>query len=382
MNKNKNKLWVFGIITLIALIILVLITTKTNNEKTIKIGSILAISGDAGSYGRSIQNAISLAIEEINKNGGIDGKQIILVSEDGKCNGKDSVTAIRKLIDVDKINIVIGGMCSGETIASAPIAEENKVILFSPASGAQEITYLGDYIFRNMPSDSSSANKIAEVAIKNKNYKIAIIAENTDYGEALAKTFKNKFSSLNGQIITDERINPDQRDYSTNIKKVLSKNFDALYIITQTEATLDLILKELEINNFSGQIYGTEFSGTEKILINHKEISERTVYAIPYFDENNALAKKLLENLKLKYNEDSKSIPKSYLARAYDSVYILSEAIDYCGTDKDTECIKSYLYNIKDREGASGKLTIDKNGDPIYEFELKIIKDGKVEDYN
>ena len=100
----------------------------------IMIGFIGPLTGDAAAYGEPERDVVALAVEEINAAGGINGRQISVIYEDGKCDGTASASAAQKLVNVDKVKVIIGGFCSGETLGAAPIAEQNKVILISPSS--------------------------------------------------------------------------------------------------------------------------------------------------------------------------------------------------------------------------------------------------------
>ena len=119
------------VIALLCLVITGCTITGNVTKETIRIGIIAPFTGDAAVYGQSEKNAIDLAVEEINLNGGIDGRLIEVIYEDGKCNGMDATTAAQKLINVDNVDIILGGTCSGETLAIAPLAEapDTSVIL-------------------------------------------------------------------------------------------------------------------------------------------------------------------------------------------------------------------------------------------------------------
>src|SRR3989344_6415480 len=89
---------------------------EQNFNGSYKIGVMLALTGDAATYGLPEQQAIKIAADEINSKGGINGKKIEIIYEDGKCNPKDGNAAAQKLINVDKVKVIIGGSCSGETL--------------------------------------------------------------------------------------------------------------------------------------------------------------------------------------------------------------------------------------------------------------------------
>ncbi|MCK4458341.1 MAG: ABC transporter substrate-binding protein [Methanosarcinales archaeon] len=131
----------------------------------IRIGAILPLTGEAAEYGEDAKLGIDLAVEEINAAGGINGKRIQVVYEDSQATPSQGVSAIQKLTTVDKVPVIIGAMASSVTLAIAPIAEENKVVLLSPASSAPQITEAGDYIFRTEFSDAYGGKAQAELTM-------------------------------------------------------------------------------------------------------------------------------------------------------------------------------------------------------------------------
>ena len=368
----KLTLWM---IIAVGLIGIILLSGCSKGDNIIKIGFIGPLTGDAVIYGEPVRDAVSLAVEEINDKGGVDGKRLEVIYEDGKCAGKDSATAAQKLINIDKVKVIIGGLCSGETLGAAPVAEDAKIILFSPGSGSPDITNAGDYIFRNFPSDSSSGKKMAEVAVE-KNFKnVALLVENTDYAQAIKRVFVNRFNELGGKIIIDESFSSDDNDLRTQITKIKSTNPNAIYLVPQTPQKAEIAIKQMEELGVDVQILSNELINSELVLKNVGSLIEGAIYAEPAFDENKFLAKELLNKYKEKYGSLGKGLPPVYIATAYDSVYIFKELIEDEGYD--AEKIKSALYQIKNRDVTAGKLTIDQNGDPIFEYVVKVIRGGK-----
>ncbi len=122
---------------------------QPTESEEIKIGAVLPLTGDGAKYGQSAKSGLDLAVEEINANGGIKGKFINVIYEDTKMEPKEGTSAVLKLLTIEKVPAIIGAMASSVTLAIAPIAEENKVVLLSPVSSSPLITDAGDYIFRN-----------------------------------------------------------------------------------------------------------------------------------------------------------------------------------------------------------------------------------------
>src|SRR3989344_8345398 len=382
MERKINTSRVVGTLVILIAIVAIIVgcTAQSGNNNSdsneeIKLGWLGPLSGDAAAYGEPLQQVVNLAVEEINNNGGIKGKKLKVIFEDGKCEGKEALSATQKLINIDGVKIILGGTCSGETLGAAPAAEQNKVILFSAGSGSPDITKSGDYVFRNFPSDATSGSKVAKAAIDNKHKKIAILAEQTEYAQAVKNVFKTTLTNTGGSVVIDESYASDGNDYRTQITKIKAANPDAIYVVAQTPAKYGLALKQIRELGVNQQIYTNEFAAAGDILKDYSKEVEGAIYAVPYFNENEQKSKELLDKLKAKYGKLSGALPPVYLATQYDAVYLLSESIEKC--DLNTDCIKTELYKVKNREGATGTLTIDQNGDAVFEYVLKKIVNGK-----
>jgi len=377
---TKTTKGIIGIVAVAIIILAAVLIFKSRDTGEIKIGSIMPLSGDAAAYGLPLQKSAILAIEEINSQGGILGKQIKIIFEDGKCTGKEASSAAQKLINVDGVKVILGGLCSGETLGAAPIAESSKVILFSPGSGSPDITNAGDYVFRNFPSDASSGSKIAESAIEQGYVKVGVLSEVTDYAQAVSRVFKNKFKSLGGVISTDESFSSDASDFKTQITKIINAKPDAVYIVPQTPSKFGLVLKQLKELGYEGPLYTNEIAAGKDVLEQYKNEIDGAILAEPLFNPDDPISKEFLDKLTARYGELAGALPPVYLATTYDAVYILKEAIESCGEVK-ADCIKTHLYSIKNRKGTAGLLTLDPNGDPLFNYVLKVVKDGKVNEY-
>src|SRR3989338_10042895 len=220
---------------------------QTQPQGTYKIGVMYPLTGDGASYGLPIQRTTKIAIDEINAKGGVNGRKLEAIYEDGKCNPKDGNAAAQKLVNIDKVEVIIGGVCSGETLGAAPIAEENKVALISPSATSPDITNAGDFIFRLAPSDAFAGIVAAEYASKDlKTSKAAIISETTDYAQGLRNVFKSYFEDLGGEIVADETYNPEDTDFRTQVTKVKAANPDIIYLVPQAPQKGLLLVKQIK----------------------------------------------------------------------------------------------------------------------------------------
>lgn len=201
-------------------------------KEPIKIGVMGPFTGDAAIYGEPLRNVYFLAAEEINAGGGINGSNIEFIVEDSKCNGKDATNAVQKLINVDKVQVILGGFCSSESIAAVPVAEAAKVALFSPGSSSPDLTGISPYFFRNYPSDASQGKILAEVAYSKGWRTVAMLQEQTDYALGVYKTFSATFEGLGGKLVKEETPSSNI-DFRSQLTKLKAANPDALFIDTQ-----------------------------------------------------------------------------------------------------------------------------------------------------
>jgi branched-chain amino acid transport system substrate-binding protein len=371
--------------TLVAVIVIVLLliggwaiyqnqNPAPASGEPIKIGYIGPLSGDAAVYGETEKNIIGYAIDDINKNGGISGQPLEIIYEDGKCNGKDATTAAQKLISVDHVQIILGGVCSSETLAAAPIAEKGKVILLSGFSSSPDIAKAGEYIFRNAPSDADVAKLDAEtIAAKYK--KVAILSENADYSLGIKNVMKEVFSSKDVQVVADENYTGATSDFRSILTKIKSVNPDVLYVNPgSSPKDGGLIAKQARELGIAAPIHGNFLLGTLDALAAGGDALEGVVISDSI--ELNADTK----NLKTIYKEKFGTDPAHDLmmGTAYDRAYIIKMALDKVGNDATK--IKDYLNNMGEYKGVIGSYTFDDNGDLLGQASLfteVVIKNGQ-----
>ncbi len=342
----------------------------------IKVGFIGPLTGDAASYGIPFQNAVKMATDEINASGGINGRQLQIIYEDGKC-GTAAASAAQKLISIDHVQIIIGGFCSGESLAAEPITTANKVILFSPGSSSPKLTGISKYFDRNYPSDSLPAIKIAQLMTQKGLKNVGVITETSDAAVALRQAFVDEFQKLGGNLIADESFTTGTTDFRSALTKIKSANPDAVYVIGQTPASDELIIKQMDDIGLKTQLFGGfELFGGEKMLQDIPNLLEGAIYMEPSLDETATTTKSFIDKYTAQYKTFG-GLPTIYAATSYDAVYIIKDMIEQYGMN--TDVIAQGLRQLKDWHGAEGTLTIDQNGDPQFQYAVRVIHNGKVE---
>ena len=345
-------------------------SSQQNGNEPIKIGFLGPLTGDVATVGQNNKAATELAVDAINNSGGINGRQIQMIWEDGKCDGQEAANAASKLVNIDKVTAIIGGGCSAETLAAAPIAEQGKVIMFSPLSSNPSITAAGDYIFRDYPSDSYQGAKAAEFAMNELQGKnIAVLSCMSDWCTGVAKVFKDKVNSSGGKIIDSETFTDNQaNDLRTQLTKIKNAKADVIYFLAYSDATING-LKQIKQLGIKAKLLGGDSWDDPKIAKGAGTAAEGTIYFKPSAKMTDAF--KAAMAAKTGNNEVDTGSPQ-----AYDAVNILAGIMKNVGTD--TAKIKDALYQVKDYNGVSGVITLDSNGDlATANYDINMIKDGK-----
>ncbi len=348
------------------------LTKDLNRSDRITIGAILPLTGDAASYGIAIKQGIESALRKINSKGGIKGTPLSVIYEDDKADPKEGVSAINKLISINKVHAIIGAVPSSVTLAIAPIAEKNRVVLLSPASSSPRLTSAGDYIFRNYPSDTLEGKLVAQYVVNNKYSSSAVITINNDYGNGLDEVFSKEYVSLKGHIVMDEKYNEGETDFRTILAKVKEANPKCIFIVGYSKELGRLVRQARELG-IKTQFFSTVNFYDKQSIVSGGTAVEGVVFSSPVFDVNShqpAVADFVAEYKKA-YNEN----PDVWAAHGYDALLLVVEAMNTRGVSSDN--IRDGLYSIKDFPGVSGVTTFDKNGDVIKQARFLTVKNGE-----
>ncbi len=327
-------------------------TSSDDMLAPIKIGSVGPLTGDTSSIGIPSSKAVELAINEVNAAGGINGRKVEFIPEDGKCSTATANNAGAKLISIDKVTAIIGGFCSGETSAFGPNAMQNKVVMISPISSAPALSKLGKYFFRDYPSDTFQGAYAANYMYNNlKVKKVAVVYSNSDWGVGIKDVFIDAFKKLGGQVVIEEGSATDLRDFRTILGKVKAANADYIYTPMYAEASL-VFLKQLKEAGMNTKVFGgdawsdTDFQNKVDGTIGAQYVEIKTGTSDSFTKKFNAA----YPDLKIGVGT----------AQAYDATNILLNALKTVGTDPDklADAIRATKY-----DGISGHIEFDQNGD-------------------
>ena len=339
------------------LLTLVFIAGCTKTPEIITIGFMGPLSGDAASYGLSIQKGVELAKKDMAL------PNVAVVYEDSKCEGKEAATAIHKLIALHNVQAIIGEVCSGATLAAAPIANENSVVLISSASTSPDLTPAGDYILRVIPSDSLQGAFGAKLVYDRGQRALAVLYSNEEYGSGFNKVLTAEFTKSGGKVVASEAVDRGTADVRSALTKIKNKKPDALYIIANSPETAAAALKQAKELGLTAHLYGSEGLKSDDIIKAAEGAAEGlTVTSV------SAGSPAFIESYQAWYN----TMPGPFAAQGYDAYKALALAIQQ-GANTGKE-IKEKLSGLS-FDGASGHIVFDQNGDVFGNYEVYVVKD-------
>lgn len=373
---DTKIVWPIGILVIVLLAYGFLRSHNASN--TIKIGVIAPLTGTAAIYGEEGRNAILLAIDEINQAGGIQGKQLQAIVEDGKCDAKVALDAWQKLVSVDNAKIVLGGHCSTETLAIAPQAAGSKVLVLSDMTSATTIPSEGDWVFRNSPPNSYYAAKAAKY-VYNKGFKVlASITELKDYPKGFTDDFRTAFVNTGGKIVNEQSFSSDVNDFRSLLTKLRASSFDALVVSTQGPETMGLIVKQMkEIGIQAPVVFNVAFNAKKVLTASDGYLPKSFIALTPYTDPGMPAAAKFIQGYEKKFGTGI-NFNLFYISATYDMVYRLKAAMESCAPNfEDTRCLGDYFAKQKTFNGASGELTFGDDHKPLSRLATVKVVDGK-----
>lgn len=373
MNKTiKIIIWV----VVLAVIIwgAVALTGKKNatptEKQTIKIGVVMPLTGIRADAGEFTKNALDIARTEINSNQNLKYR-IDLAMEDSKYEPPVAVSALRKLLDYDKIHYVIGPYGSSEVAAAAPIAEQAGVVMIIPGAQSEEISQMGDYIFRVIHNSAQEAPIFAKfVAGKLKSDTLHFLAINTAITDPYLKSFRPVFEAEGKKIGLIEKFDQKTTDFRTELTKIKVKNPTDIFLLASPKM-VGLILKQANDLGVKSQFYNIGVEGPDLVSVGGR-FAEGLLYPYSYDAQGSEpRVKAFYEAYTNKFGVE----PDTIAANSYDAAYLLSGCFEQYGDN--AMAVKNCLYNVKDFNGASGAFSIDQNGDAIKNIFVKTVKDGK-----
>jgi branched-chain amino acid transport system substrate-binding protein len=334
-------------------------------ERVIRIGVVMPISGPGSYFGVMGKEGIDLAMEQVGKNP-INGYRLQVQAEDSACSPLQATNAVKRLIDQFKPHIVIGDECSDASLAIAPILEQNKIVQLNAGSVTMKLTESGyKYVFRIFPNAEQQSLPLVKVAREKLKAQTAVVLyEKTNAGNDNADGFEKPFVKAGGKVLAKIDFGRDVNDFTAIATRIASLGkVDVLptFALEGQQVRLAQALAQARV------VKGGGGSGVQMGSIwlpwgfDQKAGKAAIGYVrIVQFDptEKRKIVQDFIKAYQAKYGADK--TPTHINAHAYDTILIIAEAVRRGA--KDSEGIREQFSKLKDYEVTTGKITFDKKG--------------------
>ncbi|WP_313008192.1 branched-chain amino acid ABC transporter substrate-binding protein [Stutzerimonas nitrititolerans] len=315
------------------------------------------VTGPVAQYGDMQFIGAQMAIEQINKAGGVNGQQLEGVVYDDACDPKQAVAVANKIVN-DGVSFVVGHLCSSSTQPASDIYEDEGILMVTAASTSPDITSRGyELIFRTIGLDSlqgpTAGNFIAD-NLKPKN--VAVIHDKQQYGEGIATAVKKTLEDKGVKVGLFEGVNAGDKDFSSLIAKLKREGVDFVYY-GGYHPELGLLLRQSKEKGLDVRFMGPEGVGHTEITAIAGPASEGLYVTLPKSFDQDPRNQQLVEAFKAKKQDPS----GPFVFPSYAAVQVMAEGIEKAGstdTDKVAEALRSNTFDTP-----TGQLSFDEKGD-------------------
>jgi branched-chain amino acid transport system substrate-binding protein len=346
----------------------------TTTSGVIKVGYYGDLSGRTSNFGVSTKNGVMMAVDEINKAGGINGRQIEIVSEDDEGRPEKAATVVTKLVDQDKVIALVGEVASGNTLAAAPKAQASHVPMISPSSTNPAVTQVGDYIFRVCFIDPFQGEVMAKFAANTlKAKRAAIMLDfNAPYSRGLAEFFEASFVKLGGQIVTKQAYTQGDRDYKGQLTSIRSASPDVIYV-PGYYGEVGVIAKQSKQLGITAPLLGGDGWDAPQLWELGGDALNGDFISNHYSVEDPAPAiQKFVGDYRSRYG----IVPDALAALGYDAMKVLADALMRAGST-DGPKLRDAIAQTSNFAGVTGKISINAERNAVKPAVVLKLESGK-----
>lgn len=346
---------------------------NTGGSDKVRVGVFMSLTGSTANFGISSTNGIKMAADEVNKAGGINGKQVEILVQDDRSDASEAATIVTKFVTQDQVHAILGEVASSRSIAAAPIAQNAKIPMLTPSSTNPEVTRKGNFIFRSCFIDPVQGAAIAQFAARTLGAKRAAIMvdRKNDYSTGLEKVISATFTKMGGQMVGTQSYQEGDQDFNAQLTDLKGKNPEVIFVPGYYN-DVGLIAKQARDKGITVPLVGGDgWDSAQLYAIGGTALngSYFTNHYSPF--DTDPHVQKFVNDYKARYG----AVPDALAATAYDAAQIMFDAIkrskSLAGPD-----IRDALAATKDFPGVTGKVTFNENRDAVKPIVVIEIKDG------
>ena len=333
------------------------------------------LTGDTKQYGDTEKVAVEIALKDINEGMGgvLDGRELIVDFYDDKNDPKETVLIAAKILGEEKYTATIGGFSSTPTMAAAPTYQEAQMVNYSPTASHADYSAMGDYLFRNTPTQAIETTNYAEYVFNELGYKtIFLLNMNDDWGNNIAAIFTDKYEELGGEVLGAETFIPGQTtDFTPMISKAKEAAPEAFFVISLYNDTANILIQADQLDFDVAMILAS--ANLKQELIDIVGDLANGAFMMNAFspDIDTDRFKHVMEE----YTKITGKAGDAFVMQTYDVVMQLATALNEAGSTDNVK-LRDTLAGMKDYECLSGTYSMNELGDAVRVLQPIMIVDG------
>ncbi|PIE29474.1 ABC transporter substrate-binding protein [candidate division KSB3 bacterium] len=348
------------------------------DDDAIYIAISAPLTGNLAEYGLNFKRAATLALDRINKNGGIHGRKVEIILGDSKGTPKESATLAQKFVSDKRIVAQLGDFTSTCSLAAQPIYQRAGMVQLTPTSTHQDFAPGSPYSFSIAGKQTEEGPFMARFAIEElRRKKIAFLYVKNDWGIAMREHFLREAEKLGATIVADEAYFDGTTEFTAILTKFRARRPDLLYLASMYNegALISQQRQKLGWNDVTVMGAGSLYS--PKFLELGQEAVENVFTSCIFFPDD---PRPEVQDFVKDFEDRYKQTPNVFAAVAYDAMNLLLYAVKQAGSDR--EAVRQALMEVKDFPGVSGTITFSKDGDVVKDYRKMYVRNGKFQIYH
>lgn len=350
-------------------------TADGNSEDPIVIGGLAPLTGPVAVYGTAANNGALLAVDELNANGGINGRQIDYIVYDEQGDSEQAISAFERLVNEDDIVALIGDITTKPSIAVAQRAAQIGLPMLTPTGTGADITLGKDNVFRVCFIDPDQGTVMAEYVVEDLGLTKAAVIYNAsdDYSVGLAEAFMEHGAEVGLEIVGEETYLADAKDFRTQLTRIAQSSPEVLYVPDYYGTNILILNQAREVGLDIPVLGGDGWDGILSVTPEDNPEEADGVIFTNHFTttETSDLVEHFVEAYEDKYGET----PISFAALGYDAVMMMAQAISEAGSTESADIVTAL--DAIEYDGVTGAITFDENGDPIKPIKFIAVEGGE-----
>lgn len=325
---------------------------EDDTEGPIKLGMLAPFSGTESAFGDYMKNGATMAVDEINEAGGVDGRDLELVTEDDACDATTAVAGANKLVS-EGVAASVGGYCSGSTLPTLPIFGDANLPMVIPAANSNALVDAGQAnVFLINGTGTQQAQAAVAYAQKIEAQKIGVVNDTTDYSADLAKSFVKQAEEAGMEILFDDSVNPKEKDYAAEANTIAKSGADLVYWTGYYQEG-GLINRQSQDAGYDEVFMVADGSVDATFAeISGADYTDNVVATFTQTPDMLEGAEDWIANYKDQFGAD----PGPYSTQSYDAVRVMAEGMKNAGST-DGDAVIEALEGLDGFEIFSGPLT-------------------------